>query len=84
MKPGRCSFCKGRLVEGKTEFVAKIGEQIIAIKDVSAYICENCGEAYYTPEVSRKIDIIMKKFYESKLLLHPVAAGELSFDEILA
>lgn len=60
MKPNRCIFCKSKLVEGKTEFVTKVGEQIIAIKDVSAYICENCGEAYYTPEVSRKIDIVMK------------------------
>lgn len=84
MKPNRCIFCKSKLVEGKTEFVAKVGEQIIAIKDVSAYICENCGEAYYTPEVSRKIDIIMKEFHESKLLLHPSAADELSFDEIVA
>lgn len=84
MKPDRCIFCKSKLVEGKTEFVAKVREQFIAIKDVSAYVCENCGEAYYTPEVSRKIDLVMKKFHESKLLLHPVAAGELSFDEIEA
>jgi YgiT-type zinc finger domain-containing protein len=61
MKPDRCSLCKGRLIEGKTEFVAKIGEKVVVIKDVPAYICENCGEAYYTPEVSRKIDIFMKK-----------------------
>ncbi|MHB8101025.1 MAG: type II toxin-antitoxin system MqsA family antitoxin [Methanosarcina sp.] len=84
MKPDRCSFCKGKLGEGKTKFVAKVGEQIIAIKDVAAYVCENCGEAYYTPEVSRKIDVVMKKFHGSKLLLYPLAAGELSFDEIVS
>jgi len=61
MKHDRCSFCQGKLVEGKTEFVAKVEEQIIAIKDISAYVCENCEEAYYTPEVPRKIDIVMKK-----------------------
>jgi YgiT-type zinc finger domain-containing protein len=83
MIPDRCSFCKCKLVEGKTDFVVKVGEQIIAIKDISAYICENCEEAYYIPEISRKIDIVMKKFYEFKLLLHPVAAGELRFDEIV-
>ena len=38
MKPDRCSFCKGKLVEGKTEFVAKVGEQIIAIKEPGDYI----------------------------------------------
>jgi YgiT-type zinc finger domain-containing protein len=84
MKPDRCIFCREKISEGKTEFLAKVGEQIIVIKNVSAYVCENCGEAYYTPEVSRKIDIVMKKFHESKLLLYPVAAGELSFNEIVA
>jgi len=54
MKPDRCVFCKSKLVEGKTEFVAKAGEQIIAIKDVSAYVCENCGEAYYTSRGFKK------------------------------
>lgn len=43
-----------------------------------------CGEAYYTPEVSRKINIVMKKFHEFKLLLYPLAVGELSFEEIVA
>ena len=60
MIPDSCIFCKSKLVEGKTEFLTKVEEQIIAIKDISVYVCVNCGEAYYTPEVSRKIDIVMK------------------------
>jgi len=43
------------------------GEELLSIKDVSGYICEECGEAYYTPEVSEKIDKIMTKFHESAL-----------------
>ena len=77
MKPDRCSFCKGKLVEGKTEFVAKVEEQIVKLK-MFIMSAKTVGNGLYTPEVSRKIDIIMKKFHESKLLLHPVAAGELS------
>lgn len=76
-----CSFCKGELVKGQTEFVPKVREQIIAIKDVFAYICENFGETYYTSEISRKIYIFLKKFHESKLLLHPVFTRELSFGD---
>jgi len=30
MKPDRCSFCKWRLDEGKTEFVAKVGDEVIS------------------------------------------------------
>ena len=64
------------MYEGKTEFVAKIGDEVISIKEVPAYVCENCGEAYYTPEISRKIDEVMRDFHEGKLLAHPIAAGE--------
>ncbi|MFQ6056506.1 MAG: type II toxin-antitoxin system MqsA family antitoxin [Methanosarcinales archaeon] len=76
MKPDRCSFCNGKLYEGKTEFVAKIGNEVISIKGVSAYVCENCGEAYFTPEISKKIDEVMRDFHEGRLLVRPIAAGE--------
>ncbi len=81
MIPDSCSFCKGKLVKGNTEFVVRVENEVLAIKDVSAYICEECGEAYYTPEISEKIDGIMKKFHNSTLLVHPLAAGELSLEE---
>ena len=37
---------------------------------------ENCGEAYFMPEISRKIDKVMRDFHEHKLLAHPIVAGE--------
>ncbi len=42
----------------------KVGKEVLTIKDVSAYICEECGEAYYTTDISEKIDKIMKKLIE--------------------
>ncbi len=84
MKPDRCSFCKGKLIKGKTEFVVKLGEEVLVIKNVSAYICDECGEAYYSPKESEKIDKLMKKFHDSELLVHPIAAGELSLSEAVA
>ena len=64
------------LYEGKTGFVAKVGDEVISIKDVPACICENCGEAYFTPEISRKMDEIMRDFHRGELLAHPIVAGE--------
>jgi hypothetical protein len=57
MKPDRCSFCKGKLaekklVEGKTEFVAKVGEQIIAIKDVPPMYVKTVGKRRHRIELS--------------------------------
>lgn len=82
MKPDKCSFCKGKMSKGKTEFVAKVGNKLISIKGIPAYICEGCGEAYYLPEVSKKIDKIMREFHEGKLLAHPIPAGEIDISEI--
>ena len=76
MRPNKCSFCKGRLHKDKTEFVAKVNSGVISIKGVPAYVCENCGEAYFTPEISRKIDEIMREFHKGTLLAKPIAAGE--------
>lgn len=84
MIPDKCSFCKGKLIEGKHEFVVKIGETMLAIKAVDAFICQECGEAYYTPETSRRIDKVMPKFQDSTLRVHPPAAGEISLNEIEA
>ena len=82
MEPDRCSFCKGRIVKGETEFMVRVGSELLVIRDIPAYVCEGCGEAYYTPDISRKIDRIMERFHKSKLRVHPIAAGELGMQEV--
>ena len=84
MNPDKCSFCKGKLVKGETEFVVKLGKDILSIKDIPAYVCNECDEAYYIPEISEKIDAIIEKFHKSALLVHPMAAGEVSLNEATA
>ena len=76
MIPERCTLCKGTLQEGKTEFIARVGGEIIVIRDVPAYVCDRCGEAYYSAEVSRKIDAVMREFHSGRLCCRPLAAGE--------
>lgn len=81
MRPDTCSFCKGKTVEGEAEFMVKVEDRVLVITNVPAYICEECGEAYYTPETSEKLDRIMRKYHESTLPQHPIAAGQLSLKE---
>lgn len=84
MNPDKCTFCKGNLKKGKTDFIVKIKNEVVSIKNVPAYVCDNCGESYFEPESSEKIDIIMKAFHENKFVAHPIAAGEIDFDSIAA
>ncbi|WP_292728839.1 type II toxin-antitoxin system MqsA family antitoxin [Methanoculleus sp.] len=76
MIPERCTFCKGTLQEGTAEFMARVGDEIIVIRDVPAFICDRCGEACYTVEVFRKIDVVMKDVHSGRLCCRPLAAGE--------
>lgn len=76
MIPDLCSFCRGKLVEGKTEFMARAGNEVVVIKDVPAWVCEQCGESYFSAAISRRIDGIMRDAQMGKLCLRPLAAGE--------
>ncbi|MDD4094054.1 MAG: YgiT-type zinc finger protein [Methanothrix sp.] len=76
MIPDTCSFCKGKLREGKKEFVVKVKNEVVVIRDVPALVCDCCDEAYITPEISEKIDEVMEEFYAGRLLAKPLAAGE--------
>ncbi len=78
MQLDNCSICKGRILQEETEFIAHVENQVIVIKNVPAWVCDNCGEAYFSPNTSRKIDIVMKDFHSGKILIKPLAAGEIS------
>ncbi|NMX21350.1 hypothetical protein C5S30_02710 [ANME-1 cluster archaeon GoMg4] len=48
MKPDSCSFCKGKLDEGKTEFDAKVGDESLTtlfISPIQIYI--NTDQYYW-------------------------------------
>jgi YgiT-type zinc finger domain-containing protein len=65
--------------EGRHDFMARVGDEIVVIKDVPALICDTCGEIEYTREVSREIDVIMKEFFAGRLLAKLLAAGDIIF-----
>lgn len=74
-----CCRCAGRMRQGRHDFMARVVDEIIVIKEVPALICDTCHEVEYTLEVSREIDVIMKDFFAGRLLAKPLAAGEIRF-----
>jgi YgiT-type zinc finger domain-containing protein len=61
------------------DFMARIGDEIIVVKDVPALICDTCGEVEYALEVSREIDRIRKDLLAGRLRTRPLAAGVIAF-----
>lgn len=81
MIPGTCTFCKGKLSKGRTDFTAKLKNTVVSITNVPAFICDHCGESYFTPDTSKYIDKIMQEFHSGKFLAHPIPAGEIEFEK---
>lgn len=52
----RCDLCGGELEPGKTSLEIWRGDELLIIKDVSADVCQQCGEAYISAEISEKLD----------------------------
>jgi YgiT-type zinc finger domain-containing protein len=72
-----CALCGSKLREVSTDIVLKAGDELVVIKKVPALVCSCCGEAYITPDVSDKIDDVMKEYRTGKLLARPLVAGEI-------
>jgi len=52
-----CYFCiKGELKRKKVDIVRYWGKELIALNDVPALVCQQCGEKYFDAKVSHKID----------------------------
>lgn len=81
MMPDRCTFCKGTLKMGKPEFMVRINHEVVVIKDIPAYICDRCNEAYFAPESSRKIDLILDSVRNGPVCGRPLAAIEVCMEE---
>ena len=75
--PHDCCHCVDKMREGGHVFMARVGNEIVVVKDVPALICDTCGQVEYMLEVSREIDVIMKEFFAGRLLAKPLA-GERS------
>jgi YgiT-type zinc finger domain-containing protein len=76
---GCCCSRASKMRECRHDFIARVGDKIVVIKDAPALICDTCGEVEYTREVSREIDVIGKDFFAGRLLAKPLAAGEIVF-----
>jgi YgiT-type zinc finger domain-containing protein len=79
-----CGTCDGKLKEGITDFIVQVGDDIIKITKVPALICEDCGEKYYSPETSKKIDVVMKDYFENKRSHAKNKKTELSYQTVYA
>jgi YgiT-type zinc finger domain-containing protein len=54
-----CVFCGGTLEQTVTDYVEKIDNYIIVIKNVPCEKCAQCGEEYFSGDVAKRIERIL-------------------------
>jgi len=51
-----CYFCKGKVVEAKTEVDFRWGKKLKVLKDVPARVCQQCGEKYFHSAIYKAME----------------------------
>jgi len=51
-----CVICKtGKTFKGKTTYTIDRQKSLLVFRDVEAQVCDNCGEAYFSLEITKKL-----------------------------
>ena len=54
-------MCKGSIIGTKHTYIQEFDDCIIIIKNVPALVCSQCGEVYYSDEISEKLEGIVNR-----------------------
>ena len=56
----KCYFCQGKTEIKNVDVDFRWGNKLFVIQDVPVELCIQCGERYYSAEVSKKLDDLVK------------------------
>jgi YgiT-type zinc finger domain-containing protein len=56
----RCPYCQGRTREDVVQAALWLERGLIAIEEIPARVCQQCGEQFYAEEVTRKIERLIE------------------------
>jgi len=69
-----CYFCsKGILEDKKVTVDFRWGNELIVIEEVPVKVCNECGEKYYSAEVSKEMEKIAIEGKKEKIIEVPLA-----------
>ena len=57
-------MCKGSIIQTKHTFIQEFDNCIIIIKNVPALVCSQCGEVYYSDDISDKLEEIVNRLQD--------------------
>lgn len=62
-----CYFCKGKTEIRNVNVDFRWKDKLFVVKNVPVEVCTQCGEKYYSAQISKKLDDFVKKQQEAKI-----------------
>lgn len=57
----KCFFCKGKTKIKNVDVDFRWGDKLFVVQNVPVEVCTQCGERYYSAEVSKQLDEFVRK-----------------------
>ncbi len=81
----KCYFCHSEnLKEELVDFDFWWGDRLVLLKSVPALVCQDCGEKYFTPDVSEKMKKLARKAAADESAYEKLNVPIVPFDETVA
>ena len=68
----KCSVCHSGTILKTITYTQWYDDKLIAVENVPAEVCPICGEEYFSPDVSNKVQKVIESQITSKTLKVPV------------
>jgi YgiT-type zinc finger domain-containing protein len=71
-KLNKCSVCHSKTIPKNITYTQWHKGELIAVENVPAEVCQNCGEEYFSPDIVGKIQKVIELHSSSKTIKVPV------------
>ncbi|MBI4563746.1 MAG: type II toxin-antitoxin system MqsA family antitoxin [Planctomycetes bacterium] len=61
-----CEYCPGRVRPGHTRVDLRKGNHLVVFQDVPADVCDRCGAAYFSAEVTDRLQKAVRRGIRSR------------------
>ncbi len=68
----KCSVCHSETVSKNITYTQWHKDELIAVENVPADVCKNCGEEYFAPDIVDKIQKVIEQHHASRTIKVPV------------
>ncbi len=73
--PSQCPLCSGKIEHGTTTFTADMKSGVVIVRNVPAFVCNQCGEDWIEDAVSQELEKIAARAKQQNSQLEMVSMG---------